>query len=202
MDKIVFFIIAILISACQEKKIGTPSKIETTLGISAIYLADKTSSTSIWSIEKNDSQQQFSIPIATGRISVLEGVVTTGDIELDILGLKSINLKNDLANIFEKTLRDTSFFDATNFPMGRMIIKKIEKTEQNPNVTHHFSVDCTLKNITKTIDIPVLIQINNDEITLESQPFSISLLEWDIISKDKITQCKINLSLKAKKQVL
>ncbi len=201
MNKLVFVISLFIFFSCQEKKQSIPTKVEVTQGISAIYTLEKNQGECIWVIEKLGKKQAFSIPVSSGRISVLDGVIATGDVELDIVGLKAKDLKSEAALLFETTLRDTSFFGATNFPVGRIIISKIEKIAENPNATHQLSLDITLKNVTKTLQIPAQIQLNDTEIILNSTIFSLPLLEWNIKPKDKIV-CTMQFSLKANKELV
>ncbi len=183
--------------ACQEQKIGVPAKVETTVGITAIYQLDKTQSISDWTIIVAEKKLQFQIPIAGGKMSVLEGVLATGDAELDVLGIKT---KGTDAVALTAMLQDTSYFDTQTSTAGRFIIGKIERSDAFPNMTHLISGELTLRKTTKTIQFPAQLQLNEQEIVLQSAPFEIPLLEWGILPKEKKTACLVSFSLKAKKE--
>jgi polyisoprenoid-binding protein YceI len=196
MKYFIFFIFFICLVACQEQKVGVPAKVETTVGITAIYQLDKTQSITDWTINVAEKKQQFQIPIAGGKLSVLEGVLATGDVELDILGIKT---KGADAVALTATLQDTSYFDTKISSVGRFIITKIERKDIAPNLTHLISGELTLRNTTRNIQFPAQIQINEQEIVLQTVAISIPLLEWGILPKEKKVSGLMSFSLKAKK---
>ena len=200
MKYLFYFSFFIFLLACQEQKLGVPAKVETVVGITAIYQLDKIQSVSNWEINIGNKKQLFQIPIAGGRISVLDGVLTTGDVELDIVGIKTKGVKNDLSLV--GTLQDTSYFNTQISSVGRFIITKIERKEVSPNVSYLISGELTLRNITKNIQFPAQIQLNEQEIVLLSTPVAIPLLEWGILPKEKNATCVVSFALKAKKENL
>jgi hypothetical protein len=185
--------------ACQEKKLGVPAKIETTPGISAIYQIEPSNSTTDWTIDK----QKINIPITDGRFSVLDGVLTTGNIELDVENLSIKEPKTENTAEAVAVLKDTTYFDTKISSVGRLLITKIERTNAVPNATHLVSCDFTLKNTSKMVQIPVQIQISEQEFTMNSNaPVEFFPLEWGILGKDKKAVWRFSLTLKAQKQTI
>jgi polyisoprenoid-binding protein YceI len=197
MKQIFYFLFSICFLACQEQKLGVPAKVETTVGITAIYQLDKSQSISDWTINVADKKLLFQIPISGGKMSILEGVLATGDAELDVFGIKT---KGTDALALTATLQDSSYFDTKISTIGRFIINKIERNDNVPNMTHLITGELTLRNITKNIQFPAQIQLDEQEIALQSAPLAIPLLEWGILPKEKKITCTMSLSLKAKKE--
>jgi polyisoprenoid-binding protein YceI len=194
--KYIYFSIFMLLAACQEQqKLGVPAKVITTPGITAIYQIDKENSTTNWVLNK----QNFNIPIVGGRISALDGNIMTGDAELDVLGLTVALPNKESALTAETMLKDTVYFDTQLSSVGRFIITKIERITTNPSATHLVTGDLTLKNKSKSIELPVQLQMNEQEIILKSLPVAIAPLEWAILPKEKKVTCSFSLCIKAKK---
>lgn len=198
MKNILTAFLLILFLACQEKKLGVPAKIEVTQGISSIYSITKNSSNAHFQFSFDAEPLSFSTPISSGRFSVLDGLLTTGDFELDMLDWKNATPKTKTPFLLD-TLKSSNAFDVQNFQNIRATINKVELKSDNLGNTHLLTCEMKVKNITIPILIPAQLIFNPNEIIFQTNDITFPIEEFGILNKFSKKTGKFRLQMTATK---
>ena len=160
---------------------------------------------------KNDvsnSQHNGTIQIQEGTLTLTDGQLTAGSINLDmnsifVQDLKDPGEKTDL----ESHLKDADFFETNKYPTGTFTFTESFKST-NPGFNAVVPGQLKLKDKTHNVNIPVNLTFNGEELSINSATFIIDRTKWDInfrsgilnTAKDKLISdnVPIQLSLKAK----
>lgn len=146
------------------------------------------------------------IAVKSGELKVNQGQLLAGNIVMDMNSIAVTDLKDpgEKADL-ESHLKDKDFFESKKYPEGVFTIDEIlpSKTEAFNTV---ISGRLTLKGKTNTVNIPVKMTINGDELTAESPVFVINRTQWGInfqstvlnTAKDKLISDNIPLRLNIK----
>lgn len=164
-----------------------------------------------WAAKKaGGKQHNGSIKVKNGSLKVKEGQVLSGTVSIDmgsveVLDLKDPGEKSDL----EKHLKDTDFFEVNKFPEGTFEFSEVLPSN-NPAFNKVVPGNLTLKGKSNSVNIPVKITLNENELSAESASFLINRTNWGInfragilgTAKDKLIEDNVMLSftLKAKAQ--
>lgn len=182
---IVLFISIIFCVSCKDKAATTASatnqKIETTPGIATTYELYAQDNYLSWSMYLEEKMYKFRTPVTLGRISVLDGVITTGDFDIDLKNpvFQQVNAEVQLS--LSQKLQDTTYFNTAVTPLSRLVISKIEKNEVKSNYTHKIIFDLTLNNRTRAVIFPVNINNQKDCFELKSASVDIDIADWGIV---------------------
>lgn len=190
--------LVIFFLACQEKKLGVPAKVEVTQGISSIYSIDKSASNAQFQFSFDAEPISFNTPISSGRFSILDGLLTTGDFELDMLDWKNATPKTKTPFLLD-SLKSSSAFDVENFQNIRATINKVELKTDNLGNTHLLSCEIKVKNIVIPISIPAQIILNNNQINFQTNDILFPIEEFAILNKYNKKTGKFRLQIKASK---
>jgi polyisoprenoid-binding protein YceI len=189
MKKIfIFFTVVTLFTCKNEQKpkedidIHTAAPIEKTVGIAQAYQVLREKSGIDWTAKKAIGEGHHgAISIAGGRINMVDGNITTGDVELDMKNILVADIKNDAERSeLETHLKSSDFFDTEKYPLGRFVISKVEKTNKNANFPYEVTGDLTLKDITKPIHFLSQITFEGDKFFVKSDKFIINRTLWGI----------------------
>lgn len=146
------------------------------------------------------------IQVSGGELLVKEGQLLRGKITLDMRSIGVTNMKDPgEKDVLESHLKDVDFFDTQKFPAAEFTIDEVMPS----NLQAFNSVirgDLTLKGKSNAVNIPVKLNISNDELSAESPSFVINRTQWGInfrsgilsTAKDKLIDDVIPLSFKVK----
>lgn len=176
---------------------------------SANYRVDMSSSVIEWSGEELISRKSHRgrLKLNQSYISVDKGVLNGGTFEIDMKSLWVVDLKTGKGKEkLEQHLNSPDFFSVDKYPSATFTIAKVVRTDTIRNANAMVSGNLTIKGITKSINIPASININDSYITVISPTFSINRTDWDIMhrsgligtAKDKIISDLISLRLRIK----
>ena len=148
------------------------------------YEIDTTASTIEWRGTKPTGEHVGTINIQDGTLSATQEEVTSGNVTIDMNSIKVLDegmadddrasLENHLKGTVEG--KETDFFNVRKYPTARFEITGV--TEENGQKM--LQGNLTLKDSTKNIQFPVNTDINEDEITLESETFTIDRTNWGV----------------------
>lgn len=151
----------------------------------------------------------------TGTIQVKDGfllvngtALAAGRITIDMHSIVVTDLQDPRERAdLEAHLKDNDFFDVKKYPQGEFLIREVAPSHMDAFNTV-VSGTLTLKGISKNINIPVRLDIKDDELKAESPAFMINRTHWGInfqsgiigTAKDKLIDdnVPIQLSLRAK----
>lgn len=137
-------------------------------------------STMKWHAKKVTGEHFGTVNIATGSISVDNGMVTGGTVEVDMTSINVTDLTGEYKGKLEGHLKSDDFFSTEKNNKAKLTIKKVEaikgsKTAENANVT----ADLTIKGITNEIVFPAIIVVKGNSATANAD-FNIDRTKWDI----------------------
>ena len=148
------------------------------------YEIDTTASTIEWRGTKPTGEHKGTIAIQDGTLSATQEEITSGNVSIDMNSIKvtdegmddkdRTSLENHLKGTVEG--KETDFFNVKEYPTASFEITGV--TEENGKKI--LQGNLTLKDSTKNIQFPVSTDIDEDEITLESETFTIDRTNWGV----------------------
>lgn len=138
---------------------------------SGIYSFDRTSSKIGWEGSKTfikEWRDTGNISVQSGEITLVDGNITKGKITID---MNSINAQKTGSGGGEdglsKHLKSADFFNVETFPTSQFSLTSITPSEEK--YTYNVKGDITIKNITKTIEFPMIIYMANGSIFMDAE---------------------------------
>lgn len=187
-------------SACKdapksdEALTGDAKEVTLTEGSTTVDINTSASSLE-WVGTKLSTYHNGTVAIKSGNLMLKDGVLTGGKFVIDMPTLKSV--KDDEMTNTKLTghLLSPDFFDVAKFPEASLEITGVkafsgtkttggdqaeinEYTVANPNYT--VSGNLTIKDVTKNIEFPANITVNNSGVTAVAK-FNIDRKQWGII---------------------
>jgi polyisoprenoid-binding protein YceI len=180
----------------EDISVNDAAPIEKTEGIATIYNLNPGQSRIDWVGSKFVGQHNGTIAISAGRLNIVEGNITSGDIDIDMRGIVVKDLKGEEKTELEDHLKNKDFFEADKYPLGRFVITKVEKIENNPKATHQVTGDLTMKEITNSVSFPATINMFDNGISATSEPFTINRTKWKIVYSSTILGIAMDKAVK------
>lgn len=148
------------------------------------YEIDTTASTIEWRGTKPTGEHRGTIDIREGRLMATNEKITSGQVTIDMESIAvtdegmeekdRTSLENHLKGTVEG--KETDFFDVKKHPTATFEITGV--TEENGQKM--LQGNLTLKDSTKNIQFPVRTEIGEEELTLESETFTIDRTDWGV----------------------
>jgi polyisoprenoid-binding protein YceI len=127
------------------------------------------------------------VPVSGGYITVDNGTITGGEVNIDIANLRVTDLEGEQKANLEGHLKGTvagkeeDFFNVQKYPTAKFVLKSATPLQNDPDGTHQVNGDLTIKDITKPISFKATVDMGAvDAIKITSPPFDIDRTEWDI----------------------
>lgn len=166
-----------------------------------------TEGTVYWQAKKAIGQSHDgTISVAKGELMVNQNRLLSGSITLDMPTIAVTNL-NDAGerSDLESHLKDKDFFDVAQFPEATFTITEVLPSNL-PAFNWVVRGDLNIKGATNSVNIPVNMTIQGDQLKAESATFLINRTRWGLnfrsgtlgTAKDKIIEDAVMLSLKIK----
>lgn len=148
------------------------------------YTIDTTESTIEWRGTKPTGEHRGTINIQDGSVTATNEEITSGNVTIDMKSIKvtdegmddkdRTSLENHLKGTVEG--KETDFFNVEKYPTATFEITGI--TEENGQKM--LQGNLTIKEDTKNIQFPVDSDIDENELTLESETFTIDRTNWKV----------------------
>ena len=130
-----------------------------------------------------------------GKIQFSEGWIKTTDQEdilvdayfvVDLNSIDVIDLVQEPKNKseLERHLKSADFFDVATYPRAQFKTIKINHVPENGDLNYLLIGELTIKNITKTIEVPVQFYISDSKMVLKAD-FNINRIDFGIIYHSK-----------------
>lgn len=150
------------------------------------------------------------VKVASGELKVKEGRLLSGKVTIDMTSIKVDNVKDPGAKAdLESHLKNGDFFDVKEYSTSEFVFKEVLPSNK-PDFNWIIVGNLTMKDTTNAVNIPVKLNISEDELTAESANFTINRLNWKVkfqsgflgTAKNKIIEdiVPLSLTLKAKKK--
>jgi len=208
-----FISAGILLAACQSApkadEAATAEKQEAAAATGASYKIDTTSSLVTWAGTKPTATHTGTFKIKEGNVAVENSALTGGSFVIDIASLVDNDLTGEFKGKLEGHLKSPDFFDVAKFPTAKFEITKVEtfdSTKQKsllPGATHLLSGNLTLKDSTKNVTFPAIVNVTTDAVTAQAN-FNIDRTDWGMNYKgpdnpqDWVIKKEVNLQLNVK----
>lgn len=182
------FLAALFFTACQNKNSG--QAIETGDARDAATAAEGADTYTVntgeslinWEGYKPGKYSHHgTVQISKGWVSVENGAIQSGNFIIDMSSLENHDLEDpkDKAKL-EGHLKSGDFFEVEKYPEGKFEITGVEPLTDNPGATHLIKGNLTLKGITKSVELPAYVDIDNEKLTAETPEFIIDRTDWDV----------------------
>ncbi len=107
------------------------------------------------------------ITIASGNAAVEKGMVTDGDLVIDMTSIKAMKTgANSGEDKLSGHLKSADFFDVEKYPTSEFKITSVLLDENN---NYKVAGDLTIKETTKNIEFPVIISMDSDKLVIEGE---------------------------------
>lgn len=148
------------------------------------YLIDPATSTVEWIGRNLGSTHRGLVNVARGELSLRNGQLSTGRIDLDMRSISNSNLDDPtLRKVLEAHLKSDDFFDVERFPTATLALQSASPipgaTPGAPNFT--LTANLTIKGITHSIEFPAIIAIGSDAVITSIAQLEIDRTRWNVI---------------------
>jgi polyisoprenoid-binding protein YceI len=176
------------------------AKEETRNAAGETYKVDVDASKIEWIGTKVSGYHSGTVKIKSGELMVSDGTVSGGNFVLDmgsIVATGPNKVKPEMSAKLTGHLKSPDFFDSEKFPEATFVITslkpfsgKVNETDdlkgdelnkyKVADPTHTVSGNLTVKGITKNIEFPARITINNNAVEAQAK-FNIDRKQWNIV---------------------
>lgn len=185
-----FLVTAIAFGAvsCNDKQNKTEAQEEADAAeaseMAETYIVDINQSTIDWQGEKPTGTHTGTIQISNGTLFLNdENEIESGDFTIDmktivVTDLEAGDGKEDLEAHLKGTVegKEGDFFDVNRYPESNFEVTGIK----NENGKQWLQGNLTIKEITKNIEFPVNVSLDNNRLQMQSESFSIDRTQWEV----------------------
>jgi polyisoprenoid-binding protein YceI len=156
------------------------------------YEIDATRSEVKWKGFKPVGAHEGIVPVSGGHFTVDNGVITGGEVTIDMANLRVTDLQGEQKDNLEGHLKGTvagkenDFFNVQQYPTAKFVITDATPLSNDPDGTHQINGNLTIKDITKPVSFKANVDLGAvDAIKVTTPTFDIDRTEWDIQFKSK-----------------
>lgn len=140
------------------------------------YKVDAAKSVVKWHAKKVTGEHFGTISLASGALNVDGTKITGGTFEIDMTSIKCTDLTDAGYNAkLVGHLKSDDFFSVEKNPKAKFVIKKVEGSGANYNITG----DMTIKGITQTITFPAIVKADASGVNATAK-ITLDRSKWDI----------------------
>ena len=137
-----------------------------------IYLADKAQSVIRWTGRNLFNHHHGTVGLDSGELAVVNGELRSARFDVDMNSIVCEDLTDPTWNaMLIRHLRDADFFDVENHPVATFVAEEATRlegcTEGTP--THLLAGRFTLRGITQTMRVPIVVAAAGGRITAQAQ---------------------------------
>lgn len=172
------------------------------------YVTDVEGSTITWKGFKPTKSHNGTIKVSEGYVAFEGDKLTGGNFVIDMSTIVDLDLEDEEYNTkLVNHLKSADFFEVENHPYSVFAITSVDTKDDGKAMVKG---NLTVKGIKKNIEFPATVNINGNEVSFVSEPFTIDRTEWDVKYnsgkffedlKDKLIndEVEISFNIKAKK---
>lgn len=126
----------------------------------------------------------------TGSVAYKDGTIVAGNIEIDMKSLSSTDLTGKDKAKLEGHLKSSEFFDIEKYPTAKFEIVKISPLDANTErtasmkslvkLTNMMTGNLTIKGVTRSVTVPVNINLKATSVKITSSMFGIDRSLWGV----------------------
>lgn len=185
----------LLQNACKEKQANNSdaSAIVPAAEAKGIkFITDATMAKISWEgSSKPLSTHYGTVSISEGSLYVNDGRITAGNFVINMNSIIVADLEGEEKVGLEGHLKGTQgegeddFFNVNKFPTAKFEIVELMGASDQPNSNATITGNLTLKGVTKLISFPALISMNSNNISVNTNPFTINRTDFGITYNSK-----------------
>lgn len=152
---------------------------------SSDFKVDTISSTITWTGTKPTGYHTGTFTLDQGLIVISDQTISGGEFVINVASLTDNDLQGSSKKKLEEHLKSADFFDVANYPTARFEITRVSTFDSTQTkslltgATHLISGNLTLKDQTKNITFPSIVQVTDH--TLEATAnFIIDRTQWGL----------------------
>jgi polyisoprenoid-binding protein YceI len=155
------------------------------------YTIDAQNSVIRWWGSKPTGVHNGTVPVSSGSVTVDNGNITGGTIEIDMNNITVLDLEGENKMKLEAHLKgkdpgkENDFFNVDKYPKATYVVNSASPLENDPDGTHMINGTLTIKDISKPVNFKANVTITNDKLSAETPEFSIDRTEYDIRFKSR-----------------
>lgn len=180
--------IALAIASCSSGKSGkivevTDSVAATQVNVEIAYDIDSTASVMTWKGFKPGGEHFGRLPITSGKVSITDGQLLGGHVEIKMNGIVVDDLEGDLARKLKEHLENEDFFDVQRYPLARFELTDIPERGLAVGTLAELKGNLTLKDMTKNVAIPIQsvnFDASDSSWSIRSEVFRINRANWNV----------------------
>ena len=168
----------------NEVEPGEAQAAATASEVSREYVIDTTESTIEWRGTKPTGEHRGTISIESGSFTATEEQIESGTVVIDMTSIEVTdediseedreNLEKHLMGTVEG--KETDFFNVREYPTATFEVTGVTERDGQKMLQGNL----TIKDETKNIEFPVNTSIDENELTLESETFTIDRTDWNV----------------------
>ncbi|MFH1119669.1 MAG: YceI family protein [Bacteroidota bacterium] len=180
-----FIVLAGFAFACggpqgEKAQTGDAQNVSATTG-AVTMTVDAASSKIEWTGAKPTGQHNGTIGISEGRLMLTDGSIVGGKFTIDMNSIVNLDLTGAEDNgKLVGHLKSADFFDAAQYPTAVFEITGATAVSGNPETTHNLTGNLTMKDVTKSVTIPVKVAIEGGKLTATTPEFLIDRTHWNV----------------------
>jgi polyisoprenoid-binding protein YceI len=224
MKKLIYIIVAgFFLAACtspnSDKAKVTDPKAEARNASGDRYIMDAAASKIEWIGTKVTGYHEGTVKIKSGEVTVTNGMVTAGNFIIDmptIVATGPAKVSEENSKKLTGHLRTADFFDVEKYPEATFVITDVkpfsgtveDRDRDDPrqqklneykvtDPTHRVSGNLTIRGVTKNIEFPARITVNNNVAEAKAK-FNVNRKDWNIIypgQPDDLIRDEIHLGI-------
>ncbi|MEM6395216.1 MAG: YceI family protein [Bacteroidota bacterium] len=177
---------------------------ETTTMAAATFNVDASASNITWEgTKKIGGGHNGNISIADGSLAVVDGKLNAGVFTIDMTSITNTDLPEDKGAMLVGHLSNEDFFEVETYPTAQFEIKNVTPASGRDDITHMITGNLTMKDSTRSVSIPALVEMTEDQISATTPAFVINRTEWGIkygsgllgLAEDEIINDNIGLEI-------
>lgn len=188
MKNVLFLALALFLVACggapEGEKVEAQEAVETNTpaAAAATMMVDTEVSTINWIGAKfTGDQHTGTINLKEGNLMTEGGTLVGGSFVIDMGTITNTDLPEDKQAKLVGHLTSGDFFETEKFPTATFEIAEVTAVEGNPDQTHTITGNLTMKDITKSITIPAVVNIDENGVSAKTLQFVIDRTAWNVM---------------------
>ncbi|MEL6393969.1 MAG: YceI family protein [Bacteroidota bacterium] len=168
------------------------------------YNVDIAASSIAWEgTKKIGGGHNGNISIADGTLAVVDGKINNGVFTIDMATIINTDLPEEKQGMLVGHLSSEDFFEVETFPTAEFEIKNVTPASGRDDITHMITGNLTMKDSTRSVTIPALVEMTEEQISATTPAFVIDRTEWGIqygsgllgLAEDEIINDNIGLQI-------
>lgn len=182
---IAFVLISGFIASCggpqgEKAQVGEAQEVTITSGDVTLPV-DLEKSNVEWTGAKPTGQHHGTVNISNGELLLADGKIVGGKFVIDLNSIVVLDLTDQEMNAkLLGHLKSPDFFEVETYPVAQFEITGVEASGDHPEANHIVTGNLTMKDVTKSVSFPAMINISDDAVTATTPAFVIDRTDWNV----------------------